>query len=157
MRFLWEMIGGFIRTKFFKISSRVLAPIFLFYLGFLNHVEPGQVGLARNWFSGEMWIQGAGWHMTWPWEWVARLDTRPMRVSVQSAGYGYSSKLVQFDPEYWEEFVSVEGWRYYWWANRLSFNFGYEEEYRGFRDIMRGHAYGTERYRFIKFLEEYEK
>ncbi len=73
-----------------------------------------------------------------------------------SAGRGYSAKLVQFQPDAWREFVAIEGFRYYWWANRFSLNFGYSEEYRGMRDILRGYAYSPKSYTFIKVLEEYQ-
>lgn len=134
-----------------------VVPIVLFYTLFLNYTEPTQVGIARNWFSGEMRLQeGGGWHVSAPWVWVVRIDTRPMRVAVTSAGRGYSGKLVMFDPKEWREFVQTEGWHYYWWYNRFSFNFGYAEEYRGMRDIMRGYAFGAKKYSFIKILNEYE-
>ena len=139
-----------------RVAFLLVGFVFLFYMSCCNHVEPAQVGIARNWISGEMWLQQAGWHTTPPWVCVARIDTRPMRVSIPSAGHGYNSKLVQFDPKYWREFVAVEGWRYYWWANRISINFGYNDEHRGIKDILRGHAYGAQHYPFIKVLEEYE-
>ena len=151
--------------KIFKIitwkrvlgSAFLLASILFFYLVFMNYDEPTQVGIARNYITGKMWLQeGGGWFVTAPWVRVARLDTRPMRVAVVSAGRGYSGKLVQFNPRAWQEFVAVEGFHYYWWYNRFSINFGYNEEYRGMRDIMRGHAFGVKRYSFIKILDEYQ-
>src|SRR3989338_7610860 len=127
------------------------------YLAFMNYNEPIQVGIARNYITGEMWLQeGGGWFVTAPWGLVARVDTRPMRVAVTTASRGYSGKLVQFEPRAWREFVAVEGFHYYWWYNRVSFNFGYDEEYRGMKDIMRGYAYGAKRYPFIKTLNEYQ-
>ncbi len=136
--------------------AAVLAAIGFFYLGFLNYTEPTEVGIARNLFTGEVWVQeGGGWHITPLWVQVARIDIRPMRVAITSAGRGYSAKLIQFDPKYWREFVQTEGFRYYWWANRFSFNSGYDEEYRGVRDILRGYAYSIKKYPFIKVLEEY--
>jgi hypothetical protein len=129
----------------------------VFYLLFLNYTEPTELGIARNRVTGEMWAQkGGGWHMTAPWVSVSVIDTRPVRVHVTSAGHGYSAKLVQFDSNEWQEFVQIEGFRYYWWANRISINFGYNDEYRGMRDIMRGHAFGTKQYKFIKILTEYQ-
>lgn len=138
------------------ISFSSVFVILSFYFVFVNHLEPNEVGIARNWFSGEMQLKESGWHITPPWVWIVTVDIRPIRVSVPSAGHGYNSKLVQFNPKGWQEFVQVEGWRYYWWANRISFNFGYEEEHRGMKDILRGHAYGTKRYMFITILEEFE-
>ena len=132
-------------------------PIFLFYIGFVNHTEPTEIGIARNQVSGQMWIQEEGGiYITPPWVFVVVVDTRPVRVSVTSSGRGYSAKLVQFDKREWKEFVEVEGWRYYWWSNRLSFNFGYDQEYRGIKDLMRGYAYGAKRYPFIVVLQEYQ-
>lgn len=131
--------------------------LLVFYILFLNYTEPTEIGVAKNWINGEMWIQeGGGWHFTAPWTLVARIDTRPIRVSVPSGGHGYSSKLVQFDPKGWREFIQVEGWRYWWWSNRFSFNSGYHEEHRGMKDILRGHAYGAKKYSFLKVLSEYE-
>ncbi len=147
----------FLRKPWIKKLRLVLRVIFLIWLAFLNYTEPTQVGVARNWFTGDMWLQkGGGWHFTVPWTWVARIDTRPVRVSVPSAGHGYSAKLVQFDPDNWKEFIQVEGWRYWWWSNRFSFNFGYKEEHRGMKDILRGHAYGAKQYYFVKLVSEYE-
>ena len=138
------------------ISGCVLIGIILFYLLFVNYTEPTQIGISRNLITGQMWIQNkGGWHLTAPWVKVAVIDTRPIRVSVASAGHGYSAKLVQFDARGWKEFVAIEGFRYYWWANRLSVNFGYNEEYRGMRDILRGYAYGAKKYPFVVILNEY--
>ncbi len=134
----------------------ILAVLMLFYLVFVNYTEPTEIGIARNFVTGKMWCQtNAGWHLTSPVTRVAKIDTRPRRVVVSSAGHGYSAKLVQFDPQGWEEFVATEGFSYYWWYNRFSFNGGYHEEHRGMADILRGYAYSAKRYSFIKVLEEY--
>jgi hypothetical protein len=127
----------------------------LLYLFCINWIEPTQIGLAKNIFTKRVWVLNGGIHFGAPWVLVSRIDTRPIRVSVNSAGRGVSSKLVQFEPKYWQEFINIEGWRYYWWANRLSFNFGYHEEHRGWKDIMRGYAYSVKKYPFITVLEEY--
>jgi len=148
---------GTLRKKWVVIPAVSLFLIIFFYLGFVNYTEPTEIGIARNHISGEMWLQeGGGIYITPPWVWVARVDTRPIRVAVTSAGHGYSAKLVQFDKKGWREFVALEGWRYYWWANRISFNFGYDEEYRGMKDILRGYAYSPKHYPFIVILEEYQ-
>lgn len=146
------------KTKIWTIRlGGGLVAILLFYLGFLNYTEPTEIGLARNFISGDMWIQEkGGWHVTPPWVRVARIDIRPIRVSVSTAGRGYSAKLVQFKPEEWKAFVEIEGFRYYWWANRISFNLGYDEEYRGMKDILRGYAYSVKSRPFIEILQEYE-
>ena len=104
-----------------------------------------------------MWIQkDGGWHFTLPWVFVSKIDTRPMRVAVTTSGHGYSAKLVRFNTDGWQEFVAIEGFRYYWWSNRFSINFGYDEEYRGMKDIMRGHAYSAKKYSFVDVITEYQ-
>ena len=113
---------------------------FHFYLMCLHYTEVGQVGIMRNVVTGDMTLDSPGWNVSPPWVLVSKVDTRPMRVCVTSAGRGFNCKLVQFIPAEFEEFVAVEGFRYWWWANRLSFNWGYDEEYRGMRDLMRGYA-----------------
>ena len=128
--------------------------VFLFYLTCLNHVEPSQIGVAKNVVTRQYWKQGPGWHFTWPWVLVSRVSCSPMRVSVDSAGRGYHAKLVEFVPEQWEEFVRVEGWHYWWWYNRFSVNFGYQDEHRGLKDIVRGYAYCARKYPFIHVIQE---
>ncbi|KKR46338.1 MAG: hypothetical protein UT90_C0004G0050 [Parcubacteria group bacterium GW2011_GWA1_40_21] len=149
---------GIFKKKWVAGITIFLVLCFLFYIGFVNCTEPTEIGIARNHISGKMWAQkNGGIHLTPLWVGVARVDIRPVRVAVTSAGRGYSAKLIQFNPEYWREFVDVEGWRYYWWANRFSFNFGYEEEYRGMRDLMRGYAYSAKQYLFLNILKEYKE
>lgn len=139
------------------IGLLIAIPI-MYILGF-NYLEPTQVGLARNWITGEVYLQEQpGWHFTQPWVWITRIPTTPLKVSISTASRGYSSKLVQFNTKEYMSFVHTEGWAYYWWYNRLSFNFGYSsfEEFRGFRDVMRAYAYSANKYPFITILKEYE-
>lgn len=129
----------------------------LIYLSLVNFTEPTEIGIARNAITGEMWVQeGGGIHFTAPWVRVACVSTHPIRVSVTTTGRGYSAKLVKFEASEWRSFVEVEGFRYYWWGNRLSFNLGYHEEYRGIRDIFRGYAYSAKKYPFLLILDEYQ-
>ena len=92
-----------------------------------------------------------------PWVWIPHIDTRPMRVSVDSAGRGYSAKLIQFVPSEWELFVKTEGFYFWWWGNRFSFNSGYRDEHRGIKDIFRGYAYGAKQYPFLLVLQEFDQ
>lgn len=152
-----KILKNFFKKKWVKRSMIVILFLFLFYLGFINWTEPTEIGLTRNMITGKMWTQEkGGFHITPPWVWVTRIDTRPMRVEISSACHAYSAKLVQFDKDAWEEFVAIEGWRYYWWDNRISFNYGYDEEYRGMRDVIRGYAYSAKSYPFVVVLDEYE-
>lgn len=134
-----------------------LAVLGSIYFPFVNYLEPYEEGIAWNFVDGELYLQHKGWNFTLPWVLVARVDTRPMRICVTTAGRGFNCKLVQFEPSSYKEFVATEGFRYYWWANRVSFNLGYDEEYRGVKDILRGHAYGVKRYSFITILRDYQE
>jgi hypothetical protein len=145
------------RGKWFVRATVFLGLILLFYLGFLNYTEPTQIGITWNVISGEMCAkENGGWHISPPWVWMVRIDARPMRVAITTGGHGYNAKLIQFNPKAWRDFISTEGWRYYWWSNRFSFNLGYHEEYRGFRDVMRGYAFSAKKYPFVTFINEYE-
>lgn len=144
-----------LKNRLFRRCAGPIAGALAIYFAFFTHVEPTERGIARNWVTGELRLLEPGWHVSSPWTWVAMVDIRPMRVSVQSAGRGFSAKLVQFDVAGWREFVQTEGWRYYWWANRISFNAGHAEEHRGMKDILRGYAYGHRPYPFVKIIEEY--
>ncbi len=151
-KFLRNLYRPWLKTTFY-----IFLLIMLFYSMFVNYTEPTELGIARNEFTGETWIQETGgWKTTAPWVIVSVVDLRPLRVSVPSAGHGYSAKLVQFDKNYWKEFVATEGFRYYWFSNRISFNLGYSEEYRGMKDIMRGYAFSSKKYPFINTLDEYQ-
>ena len=143
----------------FKVPAAVLIAVLgMFYLFCVHYTEPNQVAIVRNLLTGELYCDTqAGFNITAPWVSVARIDLRPMRVCISTAGRAINCRLVQFNPSAYQEFVAVEGFRYYWWANRISFNGGYDEEYRGMRDIMRGHAYGSKQYSFITVLEEYSE
>ncbi len=124
----------------------------LFYLTCVNHTETYEIGILWDPFAGQVSVQdlkNAGIHVTAPWVRESTIDTRPMRVCITSAGRGYNCKLVQFVPEAWQEFVAVQGFHYWWWSNRFSFNWGHEETYRGMRDLMRGYAFSVKKYEFV--------
>ncbi len=137
-------------------SALILTMGVLFYLLCVHHVEPYWIVIEWNRRTGEMRLDTeAIWYITPPWVMAIQIDIRPQRVCVTSAGRGvFNCKLVKFEPTAYKEFVAVEGLRYYWFANRISFNLGYEEEYRGFRDIMRGYAFSAKKYKFITILKE---
>ena len=134
------------------------AALAVFWLSAVHYTESYHLGVRWNLFSGELRAdEHAGFHVTPPWVLVSRVDVRPMRVCVVTSGRGFNCRLVQFVPKHWRTFVMVEGFRYWWWANRISFNLGYSEEYRGMRDLLRGYAYGVKRYPFVETLKEYEE
>lgn len=135
----------------------ICAVLLLFYLFCVHYTDQYQIAIVRNLRTGELYCDTqAGIHFTAPWVQAARIDTRPARVCITSASRAFNCKLVQFEPAYYREFVAVEGFRYYWWANRISFNWGYSDEYRGMKDILRGYAYSLKRYSFVTVLRDYE-
>jgi len=142
--------------KLITFAGTICCLLGLSYLVFVNHLEAYQIGIARNFVTGEVKLQDrGGYHFTAPWVQVARIDTRPFRVCITSATGAFNCKLVQFEPSAYKEFVAVQGFQYYWWANRISFNFGYTEEYRGVKDILRGYTYGVKKYQFVTVLRDY--
>jgi hypothetical protein len=84
------------------------------------------------------------------------VDTRPVRVCITSTSRSFDCRLVQFQPSEYREFVATQGFYYYWWSNRISFNAGYDEEYRGMKDVLRGYAYSAKPYSFVKTLRTYD-
>lgn len=146
------------RKRIIVVIALVIMGLVVIYNLFFHHQDTYEVGIARNQLTGEVTlIDTAGFNRNYPWVWVSVIDTRPTRVCLTTTARAFNCKLVQFDPVYYRDFVAVEGWSFYWWSNRLSFNYGYSDEYRGIRDILRGHAYGTKHYPFLKVLEEYSE
>jgi hypothetical protein len=133
----------------------LLLLIFIFYLTCFHHTEPYETGLGWNVITGQTYLDSSGYHLTPPWILIAKIDTRPMRVCVNSTSRTANCMLVQFNKRYYKEFLKTEGFHYYWWYNRFSINFGYSEEYRGVRDLLRGYAYSVQKYPFIEVKETY--
>lgn len=144
--------------KSVRISILTFLGIFLFYLTCVYHVEPNEMGISWNPFSGK--LSGdtlPGFYVSPPWEMASIIDLRPCRVCITSTANSYSCKLVSFQTSYWEDFVRTQGFGYWWWNNRISFNYGYDAEYRGFRDVLRGYAYSNKKYRFIEVSDDYSE
>jgi len=141
----------------FIVASLALA-IGVPYIALVNHVDQYEAGIAWNFATGQMWLQEPGFHWTAPWTRVSTVDTRPQRVCITSGSHAaFNCKLVQFELTAWQQFVATEGLRYYWFSNRFSLNTGYREEYRGFRDILRGYAFSAQRYPFVTVLHDFDQ
>lgn len=148
----WSQAKSFLKRH--KVKSYVAAGLFLCYLMFYHHTDTHQVGIRYNIITGEVSIdKTTGHHFTAPWVLVTRVDTRPRRVCIVSASRTINCRLVQFDPSKFRELIQFEGFRYYWWDNRISFNWG-QKTYRGFDNLFLGHAYGNNRCSCVKILEE---
>ena len=120
------------------------------YISLVSHADNYEVTLQWNMFDGSTTVHGPGWQVSPPWVLTTNLDARPMRVCITTSANAYNCKLVQFIPSLYNHFVNTQGFQYYWWANRFSFNSGYREEYRGFRDIVRGFAFSSIPYDFVE-------
>jgi hypothetical protein len=156
LAFIGSSVLGPMRSGLFIRSVVLLAIPVCFYMACVHFTDQYHVTLVRNVVTGEVWCDmHGGFHLTAPWVQASRIDTRPMRVCITTTARAYNCKLVQFEPAAFRKFVEVQGFRYYWWANRISFNLGYGEEYRGMRDIMRGFAFGAEQYPFVKTVNAY--
>ncbi len=147
------------KKKLLFLGAICLGIVACLYLACIHYTEPNEVAIVRNWITGELELDNqAGFNCTPPWVTVAIIDIRPARVCLTSAGHAaFNCKLVQFEPRAYQEFIATEGFRYYWFANRFSFNFGYHDEYRGMRDILRGYAFSAKHYSFVRILEEYSE
>lgn len=136
----------------------LLAFLITCYCLFVHYQEVYEVAIMWDKIEGKYWLEAkAGFHLSSPWVSAAKIDTRPIRVTIESASRSFNKKLVRFNPEYYREFVALEGTRYYWWSNRISFNFGYDEEHRGMKDILRGYAYGLQPYSFIEVVRDFKE
>lgn len=123
-----------------------------FYFFCFHYVNVHEVGIRRNIISGKLSIDDKpGMYVSVPWVQVAKIDTRPQRLCVECGCKNITCKLVSFNPEGWRDFVKKEGFRYYWWSNRFSFNPSHKNEYRGIKDILRGYAFDGGHYPFLKF------
>ena len=137
------------------ILTAVFTGFAMFYFGCVYYTDLSNIAIARNLLNGKLSIDSThSWHVSAPWKRASIIDTRPKRVCVLSAGRSFSCKLVQFNPVGWQEFVAIEGYKYWWWSNRISFNSGYSDEYRGMKDLLRGYAFTGKKYSFVKILKE---
>ena len=138
-----------------KIILISLGVLFVTYLGFYHYTDQYELGLTFNLSTGEIKTDShTGHHLSAPWVLATKLDLRPIKVCITSASRNINCRLVQFDVLKWKELIQLEGFHYYWWYNRISFNMD-QETYRGFENLMLGHAYGeTTRCSCVKIIQE---
>lgn len=125
----------------------------MIYFPFFHYTSIHEVGVMKNMASGDLTRDEPGFHLSAPWVLVTKIDTRPQRVCITSRARIMRCKLGRFEAIYYKELVAREGFRYYWWDNRVSINFGYNEEYRGIRDLIRGYSFGDETAPFVQVGE----
>lgn len=83
------------------------------YFFFWNHVDYNEIGVSYNSMTGELNKQEVGWHFTPPWVRVTYIPTIPIRVDFDGYSRFLLPKLVQFNTEYYKEFIKVEGFHYF--------------------------------------------
>lgn len=128
--------------------------LFIIYLSCYHFTDQNEFGITYNFVSGELKHDGHdGHHFSYPWVLAVKIDTRPIKVCIASASRNMNCRLVQFQSDKWRELIKFEGFRYYWFYNRFSFNSG-QETYRGLKNLMLGHAYGQNKCSCVKILQE---
>lgn len=132
-----------------KISVAIIF-LFIFWLMCFHWTGIHEVGIRRNIFTGELSLDDKpGPEISWPWVQVVKIDTRPRRICIECGCKNMNCVLVSFEPVGWRDFVDREGFRYYWWTNRFSFNSGANREYRGDDYLIKGYAFDEKNYSFI--------
>jgi hypothetical protein len=142
-------------NRYFKILAIGSITALLIWSLLFHWTGIHQIAIKRNLITGVIEIDSiAGINVSVPWVQVSRIDTRPRRLCIDCDCRSLNCKLVEFKKEGWKEFVDREGFRYYWLSNRLSFNSGSKQEYRGTNWILRGYAYDNQSHSFIKITKE---
>lgn len=156
--YIWNQFKERFSISKHKYIYLLVLSVISFYFMFFNYIEVHQVAIKRNILSGETEIDStAGLSLSAPWVFVSNIDTRPHRICVTSASRNFNCMLVSFDPKYYNEFINLEGFYYYWWANRISFNMGHDQEYRGMSNLIRGYAFDKTKRPFIKTHQDFGK
>lgn len=135
----------------FWIKAISCGVIFLvaLWVSCFSYTNNHSISIQQNIFTGEMSILNRGFRMSPPWVLSSNIDIRPFRSCVECSCRNITCNLVSFNKDGWKDFVSREGFRYYWWSNRLSINMGHKEEYRGIKNILRGYSFDDIRYEFL--------
>lgn len=136
-------------VKKIKMISLSLFFIFFFWLFCIHYNQVHHVSVSRNFFTGELKLdESKGIKFSAPWVQVIKFDTRPFQVCIDCSCSNINCKLITFNPKGWQSFLDREGFKYFWFKNRISFNSGQNTEYRGIRYVLRGYAFDNE-YPFI--------
>jgi hypothetical protein len=136
------------------IIAIIVGCISLFYFFCFHYTENYEFGITYNIFSGKLDSdKHTGYHITLPWVQETTIDARPMKVCIVSASRNMNCRLIQFDTTKYRELIQREGFHYFWWYNRFSFNSG-QETYRGVSNLLLGYSYGSNRYPCVKILQE---
>lgn len=127
--------------------------MFIIYMSLFSRNDINHISIERNYISGEVKInEDPGIRITAPWIQVVKIDIRPFKICVTSSSKVLNCGVYSFNKDGIHDFIKREGISYYWFRNRLSFNYGHREEYRGFVDIIKGYAFDLgKKYAFINY------
>lgn len=153
--FLKAAMRGVLTARPVRWGALVVFVLWLAFISMVRYIEPGEAALTWRPISGEITMRDRpGWDISPPWAFVTVIDTRPQRLCLTSTAHSAPNcRLAQFDTSQYRAFIAAEGWSWYWFRNRLSFNYGYDETYRGWRDVMRGYTFSQHQYPFIRYPE----
>lgn len=143
-----------LRAPLVKAGALISASVLLLYLTCFHYSNPFERGIIYNVISGTVSVSNPGYHITPPWVFVSQIDIRPIKVCVASSARVSVCKLAQLNPDNLKDFADREGFRYYWWDNRVSFNMGHSEEFRGLADDLKGYAFQAEHTSFVTVVAE---
>lgn len=133
-----------------KLIGLVFSLVLLFWLSFFSYTDSYHYSIGRNLITGEVWIsEPSGMSISSPWTQISRIDIRPIRSCIDCSCNNINCKLISFNPNGYLEFIEKEGFEYYWWRNRFSFNYGNKFEYRGLSNILRGYSFDEIQYGFL--------
>jgi hypothetical protein len=122
------------------VGVAILAAV-VFWVGWLNHVDATDVGIAYNSVDGTVTVQPhPGWYITSPMTRVTCLSTLPMRVTIPSEATIINSKIVRFNPEGAVDFIKRQG---------FAWDLHTKQE-----NIMLGYAYSGQRFPFMDIIEQ---
>ncbi|MDD5251471.1 MAG: hypothetical protein PHT12_02450 [Patescibacteria group bacterium] len=112
-----------------------------FWVGWLNHTNINQIGVAYNSFGGNVWIQDRpGWYITPPTVKVAYISTLPIKVTVPSNAVVIITKVVRFRPEGVDAFIRQQGFSYFS-SSELE-------------NILMGYAFSGGTYPFLEIVQD---
>jgi len=128
--------------------------IFSYWLFCVHYNDSYHISISKNIITGETKCDTMGGvKITAPWVQVIKIDTRPVKICIECSCKNINCNLISFNPHGWQDFIQREGFHYYWFSNRFSFNSGNDNEYRGFKNVIRGYAFDNENYSFIKKID----
>lgn len=121
----------------------------IFRLAAVNHVDNYELGYKFDLLSGKVERLGRpGYHVTWPIiVRVHTVDLRPVQVCINANNRVLNCKLVQFNPNGLETFVS--------WHGRNDYDIN-SDGTGSFKDILLSYAYdpNSKNYPFLTILKE---